>query len=131
MAWICLLIAAVFEVIWAVGMKFTLGLTRFWPSVFTVLASIVSFVLLAQATKTLPVGTSYAIWTGIGAAGTAAVGILWFGESASVARLVCIALIVIGVVGLKLNTPAELQPPNNGQLTTHSFASASVSSISG
>ena len=95
--------------IWAVGLKFTVGLTRFWPSVFTVVASIVSFVLLAQATKTLPVGTSYAIWTGIGAAGTAALGILWFGESASVARLVCIALIVIGVVGLKLNTPAE--PP--------------------
>lgn len=102
MAWICLLIAALFEVIWAVGLKFTAGLTRLWPSVFTVVASIVSFVLLAQATKTLPVGTSYAIWTGIGAAGTAALGILWFGESASVARLVCIALIVIGVVGLKL-----------------------------
>ena len=114
MAWICLLIAALFEVIWAVGLKFTMGLTRVWPSVFTVAASIVSFVLLAQATKTLPVGTSYAIWTGIGAAGTAALGILWFGESASVARLVCIALIVVGVVGLKLNTPAEppgAQPP--------------------
>ena len=120
MAWICLLIAAVFEVIWAVGMKFTLGLTRFWPSVFTVLASIVSFVLLAQATKTLPLGTSYAIWTGIGAAGTAALGILWFGESASIARLVCIALIVIGVVGLKLNTPADPpggQPPTSQDLT--------------
>ncbi len=121
MAWICLLIAALFEVIWAVGLKFTVGLTRVWPSVFTVLASIVSFVLLAQATKTLPVGTSYAIWTGIGAAGTAVLGILWFGESASIARLVCIALIVIGVVGLKLNTPAEPldeQPPNSRQLTT-------------
>ena len=123
MAWICLLIAAVFEVIWAVGMKFTVGLTRFWPSVFTVLASIVSFVLLAQATKTLPVGTSYAIWTGIGAAGTAALGILWFGESASIARLVCIALIVIGVVGLKLNTPADppgRQPPASQDLTPDS-----------
>jgi len=106
MAWICLLIAALFEVIWAVGLKSTAGLTRLWPSVFTVLASIVSFVLLAQATKTLPVGTSYAIWTGIGAAGTAALGILWFGESASLARLICIALIVIGVVGLKLSAPA-------------------------
>ena len=115
MAWICLLIAALFEVIWAVGLKFTMGLTRVWPSVFTVLASIVSFVLLAQATKTLPVGTSYAIWTGIGAAGTAVLGILWFGESASIARLVCIALIVIGVVGLKLNTPAK-HP--GGQLPT-------------
>lgn len=112
MAWICLLIAALFEVIWAVGLKCTMGLTRLWPSVFTVLASIVSFVLLAQATKTLPVGTSYAIWTGIGAAGTAALGILWFGESASIPRLVCIALIVLGVVGLKLNTPAE---PPGGQ----------------
>jgi len=121
MAWICLLIAALFEVIWAVGLKFTMGLTRVWPSVFTVAASIVSFVLLAQATKTLPVGTSYAIWTGIGAAGTAALGILWFGESASVARLVCIALIVIGVVGLKLNTPSEqpgVKPPSSKQLTT-------------
>jgi quaternary ammonium compound-resistance protein SugE len=120
MAWICLLIAALFEVIWAVGLKFTVGLTRIWPSVFTVLASIVSFVLLAQATKTLPVGTSYAIWTGIGAAGTAVLGILWFGESASTARLVCIALIVIGVVGLKLNTPAEHpggQPPTRQTLT--------------
>jgi quaternary ammonium compound-resistance protein SugE len=120
MAWICLLIAALFEVIWAVGLKFTVGLTRLWPSVFTVLASTVSFVLLAQATKTLPVGTSYAIWTGIGAAGTAAVGILWFGESDSVPRLVCIALIVIGVVGLKLNTPAEpsgVPAPNTKQLT--------------
>ena len=102
MAWVCLLIAALFEVIWAVGLKSTAGLTRLWPSVFTVVASIVSFVLLAQATRTLPVGTSYAIWTGIGAAGTAALGILWFGESASIARLTCIALIVIGVVGLNL-----------------------------
>jgi quaternary ammonium compound-resistance protein SugE len=108
MAWICLLIAALFEVIWAVGLKSTVGLTRLWPSVFTVLASIVSFVLLAQATKTLPVGTSYAIWTGIGAAGTATLGILWFGESASLARVICIALIVVGVVGLKLTASDQL-----------------------
>ena len=118
MAWIYLLIAALFEVIWAVGLKFTVGLTRFWPSVFTVVASIVSFVLLAQATRTLPVGTSYAIWTGIGAAGTAVLGILWFGESSSPARLICIALIVIGIVGLKLNTPAaqpDVPPPGSGE----------------
>ena len=113
MAWICLLIAALFEVIWAVGLKSTVGLTRLWPSVFTVLASIVSFVLLAQATKTLEVGTSYAIWTGIGAAGTAALGILWYGESASLARVICIALVVVGVVGLKLTAsdqPAAKTP---------------------
>jgi quaternary ammonium compound-resistance protein SugE len=120
MAWICLLIAALFEVIWAVGLKSTAGLTRFWPSAFTVAASIVSFVLLAQATKTLPVGTSYAVWTGIGAAGTAALGMMWFGESAGLARLACIALIVVGVVGLKLNTPAaqpDVQPPKNAEMT--------------
>jgi quaternary ammonium compound-resistance protein SugE len=106
MAWLCLLIAGVFEVIWAVGMKYSAGLTRLRPSVFTVAASIVSFVLLARATKTLPLGTSYAIWTGIGAAGTAAVGIWWLGESAHPVRLLCIALIIVGIVGLKLSAGA-------------------------
>ena len=120
MAWICLLIAARFEIAWAVGMKHSHGFTRFWPTVYTFAASLVSFVLLALATKTLPLGTSYAVWTGIGAAGTAAMGILWFGESASIPRLVCIALIVLGVVGLKLNTPADPpggQPPTSQDLT--------------
>ena len=107
MAWICLLIAALFEIAWAVGMKHSHGFTRLWPTVYTFAASLVSFVLLAQATKTLPLGTSYAVWTGIGAAGTAAMGILWFGESANLTRLICIALIVAGVIGLKLNAPAS------------------------
>jgi len=109
-----LLIAALFEVAWAVGMKYSHGFTRLWPTVYTVVASLVSFVLLAQATKTLPLGTSYAVWTGIGAAGTAAMGILWFGESSNPARLICIALIVAGVTGLKLNAsdaPPDRQPP--------------------
>lgn len=103
MAWLCLFIAGMFEIVWAVGLKSTAGLTRLWPSVFTVAASIVSFVLLARATKTLPVGTSYAIWTGVGAAGTALLGILWGGESAHPVRLLCIALIIAGIAGLKLN----------------------------
>lgn len=107
MAWLCLFLAALCEVTWAVGLKYTAGFTRLWPSVFTLAVSVVSFVLLAQATRTLPVGTSYAIWTGIGAAGTAILGILWWGESASAVRLICIALIVAGVVGLKLNSPAS------------------------
>jgi quaternary ammonium compound-resistance protein SugE len=118
MAWICLLIAALFEIAWAVGMKHSHGFTRLWPTVYTFAASLVSFVLLAQATKTLPLGTSYAVWTGIGAAGTAAIGILWFSESANLTRLICIALIVAGVVGLKLNapdTPAALQPASVGE----------------
>ena len=118
MAWICLFVAALFEIAWAVGMKYSYGFTRLWPTVYTFAASLVSFVLLAQATKTLPMGTSYAVWTGIGAAGTAALGILWFGESASPARLVCIALIVVGVAGLKLNAPsapADLQPHSSSE----------------
>jgi quaternary ammonium compound-resistance protein SugE len=104
MAWICLTIAGLFEITWAIGMKHTAGLTRLWPSVFTVAASIVSFALLAQAMRTLPMGTSYAVWTGIGAVGTATVGILYGGESASPLRLLCIALIVAGIAGLKLQS---------------------------
>jgi len=108
MAWIILLIASLFEVTWVVGLKFTGGFTRLWPSVFTVAASIVSVVLLAQATKTLPIATSYVIWTGIGAAGSVILGVFWIGdEVASLPRLICIGLIVIGIAGLKLNTPDE------------------------
>ena len=116
MAWICLFVAALFEVAWAVGMKHSYGFTRLWPTVYTFAASLVSFVLLAQATRDLPVGTSYAVWTGIGAAGTAALGIVWFGESASLARLICIALIVAGVAGLKLSAPPSesVVPPPSG-----------------
>jgi len=102
MAWGYLLVAAVFEIGWAIGLKYSQGFTKLWPSVFTIVGMLVSFGFLAQAVRTIPVGTGYAIWTGIGAAGTAILGIALFGESASWPRLACLALIVAGVVGLKL-----------------------------
>ena len=101
MAWIYLLVAGLFEVVWAVGLKYTEGWTRLWPSVGTLVAMAVSFWFLSQALKAIPIGTGYAVWTGIGAIGVATVGIVLFGESASPARLACIALIIAGVVGLK------------------------------
>lgn len=106
MVWIVLFFAGLFEVAWAVGLKYTEGFTRLWPTVGTVAAMAVSFGLLSQAMKTLPLGTAYAIWTGIGAVGTALVGIMLFGESANPARIACIGLIAAGIVGLKLATPA-------------------------
>ncbi|MBS4045245.1 MAG: quaternary ammonium compound efflux SMR transporter SugE [Alphaproteobacteria bacterium] len=106
MAWIILFIAGLTEIGWAVGLKYTDGFTRLWPSVFTGLSMVISIVLLGIALKTLPLGTAYAIWTGIGTVGTAILGIYLFGESAAVLRLVCIGLIVAGIVGLKLVTPA-------------------------
>lgn len=102
MAWIYLVVAGLFEVVWALGLKYTEGWTRLWPSVGTLAAMAISFWCLSQALRTIPIGTGYAIWTGIGAVGVAAFGILVFGESASPARLACIAMIVGGVVGLKL-----------------------------
>jgi quaternary ammonium compound-resistance protein SugE len=102
MVWILLVLAGLFEIIWAVGLKYTEGFTRLWPTVGTVAAMIVSFGLLAHVLKTLPIGTAYAIWTGIGAVGTALVGIIVLGESASPARLACIGMIAAGIVGLKL-----------------------------
>jgi len=102
MAWIILFIAGLFEIGWAIGLKYTEGFTRLWPSVLTVAAMIVSVVCLAIALKTIPVGTGYAVWTGIGAVGTAIFGMVLFGESTAAARLACIALIVAGIVGLKL-----------------------------
>ena len=102
MAWLMLLIAGVLEIGWAVGLKYADGFTRPGPSVLTVTAMVLSMVLLAMATRTLPIGTAYAVWTGIGAAGTALLGIWLFQESASFARLLCIALIIAGVVGLKV-----------------------------
>ena len=101
-----LLAAGLFEIGWAIGLKYTDGFTRLWPSTWTVLAMIASVVLLALAVRTLPIGTAYAVWTGIGAAGTALLGIYLFGEPATALRLACIALIVAGIVGLKLVTPA-------------------------
>ncbi len=106
MVWLVLFLAGLSEVCWAVGLKYTEGFTRLWPTVGTVAAMAISFGLLSQAMKTLPLGTAYAIWTGIGAVGTALVGIVLFGESANPARLACIGLIAAGIVGLKLATPA-------------------------
>jgi len=100
--WIYLTIAGVLEVGWAIGMKYSMGLTRFWPSLFTIIALVASFVFLSIAVRTIPIGTGYAIWTGIGAAGTAILGIILFNEPASLARLACLALIVTAIVGLKL-----------------------------
>jgi quaternary ammonium compound-resistance protein SugE len=102
MAWLYLFVAGLMEVAWAVGLKYTEGFTRLWPSVWTGAALVLSMALLAAAVRTLPLGTAYAVWTGIGAVGTAALGMALFGESASPARLACIALIVAGLVGLKL-----------------------------
>lgn len=104
MAWLWLVLAGLLEIGWAIGLKHTEGFSRLWPSVGTVLAMIASFALLSLALKTLPIGTAYAVWTGIGAAGTALFGMLFLGESRDVARLLCLLLIVAGVVGLKLVT---------------------------
>lgn len=105
MAWIALFFAGLFEVGWAVGLKYTEGFTRLIPSLATLAAMTVSLGLLALALKTLPLGTAYAIWTGIGTVGTAMLGIMLFGEPADALRLVCIALIVAGIIGLKLVSP--------------------------
>jgi len=105
MAWIILVVAGLTEIGWAIGLKYTEGFTRLWPSVFTAASMVLSIVLLGLALKTLPLGTAYAIWTGIGTVGTAILGIYLFGESAAVLRLVCIGLIVAGIVGLKVVTP--------------------------
>lgn len=106
MAWLILFIAGLCEIGWAVGLKYTEGFARPGPTVLTVGAMVVSIVLLGIALKSLPVGTGYAVWTGIGAVGTAILGIILFGESMAPMRLASIALIVAGIVGLKLATPA-------------------------
>ncbi len=100
-AWIHLFIAGLLEIVWAIGLKHTQGFSRLWPSVGTIAAMIASFFLLARALQTLPVGTAYAVWTGIGAAGTALLGMAFLGESRDAPRLLCIALIIAGVIGLK------------------------------
>ena len=104
MAWVILVIAGLFEIGWAIGLKYTDGFTRLWPSVWTVFAMVVSIVLLGLSLKSLPVGTAYAVWTGIGAIGTVILGIVLFSEPATAARLGCIALILAGIVGLKVVT---------------------------
>lgn len=105
MEWTYLLIAGLLEVVWAVGLKYTEGWTQLWPSVGTVAAMILSFWFLSLALKGLPIGTAYAVWTGIGAVGTALVGIVALGEPRDAARLACIVLIVAGIAGLRLVTP--------------------------
>ena len=106
MAWVYLLIAGLLEVGWALGLKYTDGFTRLLPSVFTVAAMIGSFVLLGQALRVLPIGTAYAIWTGIGAVGTAILGMMLFDEPRDLARILCILLIVAGILGLKFTSTA-------------------------
>lgn len=102
MPWLWLVIAGLLEIGWAIGLKYTAGFTRLWPSVGTVLCMVASFALLSLALRSLPVGTAYAVWTGIGAAGTALVGMIWLGEARELGRVLCLLLIVAGVVGLKL-----------------------------
>ena len=106
MPWLILVLAGLFEVGWAIGLKYTDGFTRFWPTLGTVAAMIISVGLLGLAMKSLPVGTSYAVWVGVGTVGTAILGILLLDEPANAGRLVSLAFIVAGIVGLKLATPA-------------------------
>jgi len=104
MAWVILVLAGLFEVGWAIGLKYTNGYTRLWPTVWTVLAMIASVWLLGIAMKSLPVGTAYSVWVGVGAVGTVILGIVLLGEPANPARLISVALIIAGIVGLKLAT---------------------------
>ncbi|MFN2369979.1 MAG: quaternary ammonium compound efflux SMR transporter SugE [Candidatus Krumholzibacteriia bacterium] len=106
MAWVILVLAGLFETGWAVGLKASDGFTKLWPSVWTAVAMAISVVLLGIAMKTLPLGTAYAVWTGIGAVGAVILGIVMFGEPAGAARLLSVLLIVAGIVGLKLVTPS-------------------------
>lgn len=107
MPWIYLMFAGLLEVVWAIGLKYTEGFTRLWPSVITASAMVASIVLLGMAVKTLPIGTAYAIWTGIGAVGAVILGIVLFGDSASPLRLACVGLVVLGMLGLKLTSGAH------------------------
>lgn len=106
MAWALLFAAGILEIGWAIGLKYTDGFTRLWPSIWTIAAMVVSMYLLALAARTLPIGTAYAVWVGIGAAGAMVLGMVLLGEPRSLARIVCVSLIVAGVVGLKLVDPA-------------------------
>lgn len=106
MSWTILFVAGLFEVGWAIGLKYTDGFTRLWPTVGTVAAMGISVVLLGLAMRELPVGTAYAVWTGIGAVGTVILGIVLFNDPANAARLVCVGLIIAGILGLKLSSAA-------------------------
>ncbi|RPA62949.1 quaternary ammonium compound efflux SMR transporter SugE [Shewanella frigidimarina] len=104
MAWFILVIAGLFEIVWAIGLKYSEGFTRLWPSVGTIVAMLISIGLLGIAMKSLPVGTAYAIWVGVGMVGTAVLGMVLFNESVTLIRLVSLLLIVIGIIGLKLSS---------------------------
>src|SRR5688572_20194588 len=106
MAWVILVLAGLCEVGWAIGLKYTEGFTQLWPTIWTILAMIISLWLLGIAMKSLPVGTAYSIWVGVGAVGTIILGIVLFGESANAARLISVGIIIAGIIGLKLATPA-------------------------
>ena len=103
MAWAILIVAGIFEVIWAVTLKYSEGFTKLWPSMIFIIAAWLSFACLSLALKHIPMGSAYAVWTGIGAVGIKIIGMVWFGEPATLFRIVCIALIVIGIAGLKLS----------------------------
>ena len=105
MAWLYLILAGVAEVAWAIGLKQTDGWTRLWPSIITAILMVISFVLLSLAIRALPLGTAYAVWTGIGAVGTVIAGIVFFGEPRTAIRLGCMALIIVGIIGLKVSSP--------------------------
>lgn len=106
MAWVILFFAGLFETGWAIGLKYTEGFTRLWPTVWTIVAMIISLWLLGIAVKTLPVGTAYSVWVGVGAVGTVVLGIALLEEPATAARLISVGLIIAGIIGLKLATPA-------------------------
>ena len=105
MNWAILILAGIFEIGWAVGLKYTDGFTRLWPTLGTVGAMVMSIALLGIAMKSLPMGTAYAVWVGVGAVGTAILGIVLLGEPANAGRLISLAVIIVGIVGLKLATP--------------------------
>lgn len=107
MDWLILIAGGLFEIGWAIGLKYTEGFTRFWPTVGTLFSMVLSVVALSIAMKTLPIGTAYVVWTGIGAIGTALLGIILLDESASALRLLSLSLIILGIIGLKLSTPTQ------------------------
>jgi len=106
MAWTLLLVAGFFEIVWATLLKFTDGFTRLWPSIGTVLAMAISMICMSFALRAIPMGTAYVVWTGIGAVGTVVLGILLFNEPKTGIRLLCIAMIILGIAGLKLSSPS-------------------------
>lgn len=107
MYWIILIIAGLFEIAWAIGLKYSEGFTKLFPSIFTIISMIISMGLLAYAVKYIPVGTAYAVWTGIGAVGTAILGIILFNESKEIIRIFFIFIIIVGIVGLKIFSSSE------------------------